>query len=590
MLPPSSFQVRRRAAPDSAAGITGQPGPVADKRQPYMTVPSGTWPLHLNGRLRLNRRAAIAASENDDDESDTNALAPTMAACRHFALLYCLHSLKDPKFQPASLLTPSLIGQADPAWLDERDLQIARYASHVHLLPSGRFGEFLSMTFRDMLEEALESSEPTGLHWRIYYATTIHHAMGLRLKLQPAANGKWEFVVSVYDPNTTNLQVSSRTQRCDDFAEHARDHHFLSFLLQRGCSDEDRAVVMSYFPARDEAQHLQLFEVNDLQTRRKAPRSLSTDWCEHPRIGLIYGLCAEMDNQVSLRLRQLLPDDDSRVQVESLQAWPHVDSSLLRYAMHETDTRPLATWERVWQRQPLDVRIDLLKGSSRHGNHVLEDADMLSQHALMSWHRMAASLPNEALRRVLADHAPQQDSPLIFGLSQRFSLLIDLLIQLIDQACQDAPECAASLLNAHDRQGLSAMEVAIRCADEQTLGLWVARVMKLPAAQALPTLAGAHRNGHPLWARLIKRRDLPGIQLLAEVYTHWLPDTAALAPYLDCPPDSSIGEHLARTARAQPDLFAACVEAIGGFLSAATRQWLQALLTQLRSQPDHPVQ
>jgi hypothetical protein len=252
MLPPSSFQVRRRAAPDSAADTTAQPGPVADKRQPYMTVPSGTWPLHLNGRLRLNRRAPIATSESDDDdERDTTAHASPMAACRHFALLYCLHSLKDPKFQPASLLTPSLIGQADPAWLDERDLQIARYASHVHLLPSGRFGEFLSMTFRDMLEEALESNEPTGQHWRIYYATTIHHAMGLRLKLQPAANGEWEFVVSVYDPNTTNLQVSSRTQRCDDFAEHAQDHHFLSYLLQSGCSEDDRAVVMGYFPARD---------------------------------------------------------------------------------------------------------------------------------------------------------------------------------------------------------------------------------------------------------------------------------------------------------------------------------------------------
>lgn len=576
MLPPAPFHVRHRPAPDSTANATGQPAPVADKRHPYMTVPVGTGPLHLNGRIRLARHQPIQA-EDDDEEGGTTACTSATAACRHFALLYCIHSLLDPKFPPSALLRPSLIGQADPAWLDERDLRIPRYASHVHLLPSRRFGEFLSMTFGDMLDEAHEMHEPPGVHWRVCYATTVHHAMGLRLKLVPASGDHWTFVVSVYDPNTTNLQVSSRTQRREDFAEHPQDHHFLSYLLQHGCSDEDRAVIMSYFPVNDEAQHIQLFEVKDLQNRGKAPRSLSTDWCEPPRVGLIYGLCAEMENQVRLRLRQLLPDDDTQVNVESLFAWPRVDNSLLRYAMHETDPRPLATWERVWQRQPIDLRVALLRGESRHGNHVLEDADVLAQHALMSWYRMAASLPNEALRRVLADQVPRQDSPLICGLSQPFALLIDLIIRLIDQASRGAPECAAGLLNGHDRNGLSAMEVAIRCADEQTIGLWLARVMKLPTAQALPMLAGAHRNGDPLWARLIKRRDLPGIRLLAKAYAQWLPDPAALAPYLDLSPDASIGEHLARVAGAQPDLFSTCVETIGGFQSAATRQPLRAM-------------
>lgn len=576
MLPPASFLVRHHPAPDDTANATGQPAPVVDKRHPYMTVPSGTEPLCLNGRIRLARRQPTRW-ESDDEESGSTDSASPMAACRHFALLYCFHSLLDPKFHPSALLTPSLIGQANPAWLDERDLRIPRYASHVHLLPAHRFGEFLTMTFGNMRDEARELNEPAWPQGRVYYATTFHHAMGLRLKLVPATGGEWTFVVSVYDPNITNLHVSSRTQRCEDFAEALQDHHFLSFLLPSGCSEDDRAAVMGYFPAQDEAQHIQLFEVNDLQNRRKAPRSLSTDWCEHPRIGLIYGLCAEMDNQVSLRLRQLLPDDDTQVPVESLAAWPRVDNSLLRYAMYATDPRPLATWERVWHRQPLDLRVSLLRGESRHGRHVLEDADLLPQHGLMSWVRMAASLPPEALRRVLACQQPRQDSPLICALSQRFPLLIDLLIRLIDHATQDAPDDALPLLNDHDRQGLSAMEVAIRCADELTLELWIARVMKLPPDQALPVLAGVHRDGDPLWARLVKRGDLPGLQLLAKVYAQWLPDAAALAPLLDCPTHSAIGERLTKKAQAQPSLFAACVQAIGAFLSTATRQQLHAM-------------
>lgn len=90
-------------------------------------------------------------------------------------------------------------------------------------------------------------------------------------------------------------------------------------------------------------------------------------------------------------------------------------------------------------------------------------------------------------------------------------------------------------------------------------------------------LAGFHRNGDPLWARLIKRRDLPSVEPLAKAYALSLPDPAALAAHLDWPTHSSIGEHLARTARAQLDLFAACLDAIGGFLSPAPRQQLQAL-------------
>jgi hypothetical protein len=575
MQPFHPYTIRTKPSKDDD-GSTPEPSPpVTDKRRPHMAIALNTPVLEVNGQLHFARPVS-----EDGDVSETD-LPPPLVHCRHFALQYCRHSIHNPKFHPRELLGQYPVTQADPDWLDERDERLPQFAGHIHLLPANRFGEFLTLTFNEMLEESqtLEGRPPSGQSaqiWRVFCATTIFHAMGLRLLIEREHDGEWECVVSVYDPNTTNQQVKCRTPRPQDFADHPADYDFLCFLIHAEMDDDQRAEVMRYFPAIDTGRHLQLYELTDLEHEHEAPQSLSTDWCTNTRVALIYAECAEMGREIDVHLRTLLPDDGEQIDPESLQALPGVDKSLLSYAMQEPQARALLAWERLWMAQPLDVRISLLRGESRQGVHVLACAAELPEHALSGWCRMAARLPEAALRQVL-DNTQHDDSPLICALHQTDPALITAVIALIDQATASAPLEAATLLRAHDSEGRSALEVAFCSGSEATLRVWARRVMKLPLPEARELMAGVQRNTEPLWARLLLALDRKALARLAECYEEQLPATAAANPHMALSLQTPLSEEIHVLAQEQRKAFEGCVSEIAEWLPEATLQQLDTM-------------
>lgn len=575
MQPFRPYTIRTKPSKDSN-GSTPEPSPLAtDKQRPHMAIALNAPVLEVNGQLHFARPVS---EDGDVDESDPS---PPLVHCRHFALHYCRHSIHNPKFHPRELLGQYPVTQADPDWLDDRDERLPQFSSHIHLLPAHRFGEFLTLSFNEMLEDsqALNGKPPSGQParlWRVFCATTLFHAMGLRLLIEQQDDGQWECVVSVYDPNTTNQQVKCRTRRPQDFADHPDDYDFLSFLIHADMDEANRAEVMRYFPAIDTGRHLQLYELSDLEHEHEAPQSLSTDWCTHTRVALIYAECAEMAREIDVHLRTLLPDDGEQIDPESLQALPGVDKSLLSYAMQEPRARALLAWERLWMAQPLDARVSLLRGESRQGVHVLACAEELPEHALSGWCRMAAMLPEEALRQVL-DNTQHDDSPLVCALHQTDPALITAVIALINQATASAPLEAIALLRAHDSEGRSAMEVAFCSGSEATLNTWGQRVMRLPLPEARQLLAGVDRNTDPLWARLLLQLDHEALARLAEWYEDHLPATAASNPYMALSQQTPLQEELHVLARQQPQAFECCVTAIAEWLPEATLRQLDRM-------------
>ena len=590
MQPPSPYEIRTKPSRNGARPPPDQGQTPPDKRRPHMAIPEDEVLQFLNGHLRFQPSPCPTGEDSDDDQATEGPLV----LCRHLALQYCQLSLDDPKVRPQALFDQHPIAQADPDWLDVRDMRIALFSRHVHLLPSHRLGDFLAQTFTEMIDaaQAPPRHAPDGslsMPWRVYYATTLHHAMALRLKVKARPEGRWECVVHFYDPNQSNQQVSCRAPSPRDFAEHPQDYHLLAFLVHDEMDQADRDLVQSYFPAIDGDHHIQLYELRNLQTPQDAPASWRTNWCTLPRVGLYSALDAELADEIGTCLLTLLPDDPALVDPASLDALPQVDDSLLHHAMHAPSPRALLAWERVWATLSIDRRVGLLRGLSRRGEHVLERTAQLPDHALQHWCRLAASLPTEALRQAIAgcdpaiDPAidpsigPANDPPLICALRQLDARLIRPLVDLIDQATANAPQEAARLLQAHASDGSSAMEVGFRDAGPSNWHTWLDRVARLRQDDALPLLAGLDRHHDPLWARLLAELDLKALARLARVYeTEW-PASACGAACLALPQTSALLWALREQAQEHPKMFEACARFIGPWLPADTVSDLNTL-------------
>lgn len=575
MQPIHPYTIRTKPSKDGN-GSTPEPSPlVTDKRRPYMAIALNAPVLEVNGQLHF------AKPLSDDGEESDGEQTPPLVHCRHFALQYCRHSMLNPKFHPRELLGQYPVTQADPDWLDDREQRLSEFSSHIHLLPANRFGEFLTLTFNEMLEEsqALQghplSGQPAQI-WRVFCATTIFHAMGLRLLIEQQSDGQWDCVVHVYDPNTTNQQVKCRTRRPQDFTDHPGDYGFLCFLIHDEMDDNDRELVLDYFPANDTGRHIQLFELLDLDHENEAPESLATNWCNDSRVALIYANCADMSHDIEVHLQALLPDDAERVDPKSLKALPGIDKSLLSYAMDDCQVRTLRAWERIWAAQPLGLRVSLLRGESRNGEHVLARAADFDDHALLVWCHMAGRLPDEALRQVL-NTEQHDDSPLICALQLTDPLLITKVIALINQATRHDPLEALPLLRAHDSEGRSALEVAFCSGSSDTLDTWGRRVMSLPLSEAWELMAGIHRNTDPLWARLLSQLDQQALARLAQWYATHLPITVSADPHMDLWLQTPLYRKLTALARQQRKAFNGCVDEIADWLPKATLHQLEMM-------------
>lgn len=580
MLPTRSYSLRIKPMP-------GEPTPVVDKRLPYMSISLDDPPIDLNGKLRFaaahdsaSRHRDEASDPEDDSEGDDRpaAKAPPEAqplvVCRHMALKYCEHSIDTPTLHPRELFTRRLITAENPAYLDLVDLHTALFASHVHLLPSHRFGEFLSRAFEEMREEMFTQAPPTpdapAEFWRVYYATTVYHAMGLRLRVKAWSHQSMEFVVNVYDPNTSTHQVSCRCENAQDFADNADDYDFLSFLIREDRREHEYALVMSYFPPDDPATHLQLYEMRDFHTPQKVPPSLATDWCSDPRVGLMYARCAEMGNEITRNLLALLQVDASQIGPADLMALPDADHSLLFYALYEEGPQALLAWERLWTAQPLNTRAALLDGRTMKGSHVLAGAEELSDEALLAWCRMAGTLPPDELRAAIAAAEVEGDPPLICALRQQKTRLLSLLIGLIDQATEGDPLQASQLLGACASDGSSALEVAMRHATQAVQETWLKRVKQLPRSLAATLLAGLDRQDDPLWLRLLAQRDEQALWALSAFYAEHMPTIANDPFVLAMPVRSSLRLPLFQHAREDIKRYGECAAAILRWLPEAT--------------------
>jgi len=547
---------------------------------PYLGSTRGLRWINANGKLRFERPGANPGNGGDQDSDDE---LPERLMCRHFALAYCKQSLIDPKFHPSALFAEGGITREDPEWF-QRYFELPKYCLGLHLLPSARFGEFLAMTFEDMARQApAEPARPvrgsvTTL-CRVYYATTLTHAIAVRLKLKLCADGQWEYVVNVYDPNLSNHHSTCRTRRRQDFVDHPRQYEFLTFLSVRHMQERQQARQL--FADNDADTCVQLFELRDLQTPGPAPETFTTDWCANPRIALAHANRAGLDGPSEQCIRRLLADGDAPVDANALRDIPERDCSLLLQVMWRDDPDQLLAWERAWKRIPdIGTRRDLLKGLDGEGKHALAFASQLGDHALASWCGMVASLPVADVVQVLGDGDDEQFGPMVYAFLETEPRLMRQFTQLMDRVIEEDPEGASIVLNGLLPEGLSPLGMPLHCLNTEARDLWLSMLRKLPEPERLFVLAGFNRRHVPFWAVMLAERQTASLERLAKLYADLVGENSAehLARCLALPPDSPALEALADSADEDIDGFETGLRHIAPWLHDATLDQLEELL------------
>lgn len=508
--------------------------------------------------------------------------------CRHLALRYCRDALKQLDFHPLQMfLSDRSILWDNPAWADERDACIGRFASRLHLLPAHRFGEFMAQELADMhAAPQWATAQPDDALQRVYFVNTFVHAMALRLQMQARPGNQWRYRVDLYDPNTSLYGVSSFPQQLQDLLQHPEKHHLLSYLIGQEMSEERAQLALDSFAAQDPQRHVSIAQVETLAEAGLPPATWATDWSTNDRMALVLSQSAGLKGEVARFLHRLLLPDPSQGSWTSLVPMPGVDHSLLFHAMCEEAGPALEAWERLWASMDDASRAVALNGELKNQSHVLHCTDLFSDDRLSRWFHMARQLPTALQRSAIVSTPNIQVPPLICALCQHNPRLMLELLPLIREAAEGDPAQAAQLLQAHDRKGRSALEMSLRMGTQQVRALWLAEVLKLPTENAHQVLVGANRQLTPAWARLLKALDLTSLRALAQLYRELGLSAADIGPRLALPEQLPALPKLRTRASAHPARFQACLTTIDPFLPEPTRALLWPLLgTTNPSQP-----
>lgn len=564
------------------------------RTRPYVGTSRGSERVRINGQYHFHQRTKSLPSDSDlDPESDEEgrseskfgARPPVRISCRHFALAYCHESLIDPRFHPSSLTKHLAIAHDDPDWFTTRSLSLSCHSRAVHLLPSDRFGEFVAQSFAQMVEQAPDPCAPPAdqssiVMWRVYFATTLKHAIGVRLKLKLRTDGAWEYVVNVYDPNLTNHHITSRTAKLQDLVDHPETYGLLAFLRQALAAES--GDPRNYFSDSDPDCCVGLFELRDLDTTCPAPLRFATDWCRQPRIRIAHGRRAWIVQAVSDGLHDLLDSDASPIDARTLGALPRLDPSVLAYAMHPLDPGHLQAWRRVWERFPSSSeRRELLRGLNENRAHVLASHNALADYALTTWCEMVASLPLPSQVLALTDLDAQSMHPMAYALQETEPRLMNGLRRLVGALIAQSPQDGARVLGAPTGQGISLVSSVVACPSEPVRVLWRALLNQLPFPLKREVLVARAVGGIPLWADCLAELDLDTLEGLVTLYQQEVPEdeSAPLAVHMGLPVDHVVWFRFLGAIAEDRQQFETALAMIAPWLTATT---LNELIKRLR--------
>jgi hypothetical protein len=360
-----------------------------DKRRPYASLHGASPHENLNCRYAFDRTDSIAPEHQG-------------IVCCYLALMYCERLLKNPDFHPSEFFDTVDPRQEDASRLLHLLSNLSHYSETWHLLPSCRFSDFLRQAFTDLIER---KERP----WAVYKVFTLTHSLGLRLRVKSRTDAAQELVVQVYDPNQTRVHTMARVAGPQDWGSEGQAHDLLSFLCAHSDTPPARAdVLASYFTAHDPDAHIALFELRaDAEgnlVQHDAPAPLATNWCTSPRIQLHYahqnGDCALLDASIAwffddLEAKQL-SDPGLLLDV------PQVDRSVLRYILMGANGVGQAQWQARWeQTQDMAMKVQLLRGHNKAGEHLLMAAELWNPQGLCWWLGLVATLPVDHLLAAL---------------------------------------------------------------------------------------------------------------------------------------------------------------------------------------------
>ncbi|AIN16488.1 ShET2 enterotoxin domain-containing protein [Yersinia pseudotuberculosis] len=178
--------------------------PTFDKSKPYIS--------ELKSREEKNLNGEVNFKDNVDK----------LIMCRHLSSQYILDSLSDEdtgKVDLDKFSSKDIIANRITSNVEELYEQLQLQAKEIYFIPNNEFGICLSKIFKSM-ERKSENTQSILLE-------SFNHAMAVRLRIKENENNNTKrYVISVYDPNMTNVTV-----RCevDDLVK-VRDFQVKDFI------------------------------------------------------------------------------------------------------------------------------------------------------------------------------------------------------------------------------------------------------------------------------------------------------------------------------------------------------------------------
>ncbi len=201
-----SFAVKRPAMEFDKGKPYHTPMLVFDKSKPYWSMRNPYPPRNYNCKFKFPEHISVRKPGGNSVRQIRVSAGSTLISCRHLSTQYIhdvLHS-KDGKVKLAPYQNPLLLGKHVATAGKETDYEnMLAYASEAHLIDNNKLGELVIAQF-----EKAEKQDEDGKVRALMIGST-NHAMAIRLRMKAAPDnpGKKIYVVSFYDPNSTDAVV-----------------------------------------------------------------------------------------------------------------------------------------------------------------------------------------------------------------------------------------------------------------------------------------------------------------------------------------------------------------------------------------------
>ena len=449
------------------------------------------------------------SSEDDDCEEYKDGEA---MVCRHFALLFAEHALKNTESLPNKADISALRRQA-PQELEKRLAHLQDSAAALHLICADDFGQFLDQAF-DALKQTKEptdadDSDPSRR--LVYLIYTGAHLMAMQLRLT-ATTGDLVEVVTVYDPNATNQVVIDERPAPGRRAVDPMARDLRQFIFGRDEEPTYWAKMLHEYFGSTQIERLQmlLYELSH-EPAMACADTLKTAWVRSPRaaLSLLSSTAARADH--GRLLDEVLAQAEQGSDLELLRHQPQHLSALLHDVFNCCSQERLTRWQRLWEKADEKRQVELLAAYSHSGSPLGAFGDWVPPEARQWWtQRLLALAPRQVLR-VLASTSLGGRNLLGIGLANSAEAGLNTLSDAIDQLAKTHADEVRSLFNQRDDQNCTALSRATSDDEAEALAIWLKWLTQwVPLAdhRALleakdedgdPALLNAMRNGAKRW-------------------------------------------------------------------------------------------